>query len=114
MIDVKFYRTDKIVVMDILKCDELDYTYLVKLDTKYNKNFIYKNDYKDIIITHSKSEFSCDLYKNVILIAYDCNESNCTCFKYNSIEEAETYKNLFERAIAKLNIEIYDNKGEVF
>lgn len=41
MIDVKFYRTDKIVVMDILKCDELDYTYLVKLDTKYNKNFIY-------------------------------------------------------------------------
>lgn len=114
MIDVKFYRTDKIVVMDILKCAELDYTYLVKLDTKYNKSFIYKNDYKDIIITHSKSEFSCDLYKNVILIAYDCNESNCACFKYSSIEEAETYKNLFERAIAKLNIEIYDNKGEVF
>lgn len=114
MIDVKFYRTDKIVIMDILKCDELDYTYLVKLDTKYNKSFIYKNDYKDIIITHSKSEFSCDLYKNVILIAYDCNESNCACFKYDSVKEAKTYKNLFKRAIAKLNIEIYENKGEVF
>ena len=112
MINVKFYRIDKIVVMDILKCDELDYTYLVKLDTKYS--FIYKNDYKNIIIAHSKSEFSSDLYRNIILIAYDCNESNCACFKYNSAEEAETYKNLFERAIAKLNTEIYDNKGEVF
>ena len=114
MINVKFYRIDKIVVMDILKCDELDYTYLVKLDTKYNKSFIYKNDYKNIIISSSKSEFSCDLYRNIILIAYNCNESNCACFKYNSTEEAETYKNLLKRAIEKLNTEIYDNKGEVF